>query len=357
MNFDSTKLTFSKFSCLSGGNDTCATSSVTVAGHTIKKEDVAAGKAKLMIFHASAPETAVTQAYMSGGVPQGNALVMDIVFTLAQAIPGETPVKLTVTDAVAFDAEVNELTVALQNDVLVTSTSAPEPKCPDGVCNGAETCQTCAADCGQCCGNKKCDFGETCTTCPGDCGACPVCGDNVCNGAETCSTCAKDCGACPPEAWCNISGAQGATGKCILKLAAASNTSPKATSLDFILTYDSTALAFSKFSCLSGGNDTCGTSSVTVSGHTIKKDEASPGKMKVMVYHAGAPETANTQAYLSGGNVQGDPKVFEIVFTLSKTIAAQSPTQPSLSDIVAFDAEVNELKVTMQNWVLVTSVQ
>jgi hypothetical protein len=48
--------------------------------------------------------------------------------------------------------------------------------CPDGTCNGKETC----------------------SNCPTDCGACPAtCGDGTCNTAETCSNCAKDCGACP----------------------------------------------------------------------------------------------------------------------------------------------------------------
>lgn len=48
------------------------------------------------------------------------------------------------------------------------------PVCGDGACNGAETCGTCAKDCGPC----------------------PTCGDHACNGKETCSTCPTDCGAC-----------------------------------------------------------------------------------------------------------------------------------------------------------------
>ena len=76
------------------------------------------------------------------------------------------------------------------------------PKCPDGVCNGNENCQTCPQDCGKCCGNNKCEpaFGENCKTCVPDCGQCPpTCGDGVCNGKETCLTCPKDCGQCPTK--------------------------------------------------------------------------------------------------------------------------------------------------------------
>ena len=51
---------------------------------------------------------------------------------------------------------------------------------------------------GSVCGNLTCDGAETCATCAADCGTCggPVCGDLTCNGTETCSTCTADCGAC-----------------------------------------------------------------------------------------------------------------------------------------------------------------
>ena len=72
--------------------------------------------------------------------------------------------------------------------------------CGDGKCEGAETCLSCAPDCGKCesCGNKKCSGadGETCFTCPDDCGTCEGCGDGKCNGTETCASCAADCGVC-----------------------------------------------------------------------------------------------------------------------------------------------------------------
>ena len=45
-------------------------------------------------------------------------------------------------------------------------------------CNGAETCKTCAQDCG---------------VCP------PKCGDGQCNGNESCKSCKADCAAqCTP---------------------------------------------------------------------------------------------------------------------------------------------------------------
>ncbi|MFA6198269.1 MAG: right-handed parallel beta-helix repeat-containing protein [Patescibacteria group bacterium] len=105
----------------------------------------------------------------------------------------------------------------------ITITIADVPNCPDTQCNNGETCSTCPADCGACCGNGacvapencsncsadcgnccgdgSCNFGENCTSCPGDCGAC-FCGDTVCNNGETCSTCPGDCGSCCGNGQC-----------------------------------------------------------------------------------------------------------------------------------------------------------
>lgn len=79
------------------------------------------------------------------------------------------------------------------------------PRCGDGMCNGTETCSSCAGDCGMCaarCGDGTCNGTETCMSCSRDCGMCmstPRCGDGMCNGSETCSSCSDDCGACPPR--------------------------------------------------------------------------------------------------------------------------------------------------------------
>lgn len=73
------------------------------------------------------------------------------------------------------------------------------PLCGDGDCSEDETCDSCAADCGECpaCGDEACTAGETCDTCAADCGDCPWCGDGGCNGDETCADCPEDCAACP----------------------------------------------------------------------------------------------------------------------------------------------------------------
>ncbi len=86
--------------------------------------------------------------------------------------------------------------------------------CGNGTCDVAETCQSCPSDCGGCpsTGDGVCDAagGETCMTTPQDCGVCqPRCGDGVCNGAEQCDEC-PDCGACP----CSGRGPESTTSFC-----------------------------------------------------------------------------------------------------------------------------------------------
>lgn len=84
-----------------------------------------------------------------------------------------------------------------------TDCGACPPSCGDGVCGSAETCTSCPPDCGACpprCGDGTCQSPETCTSCSADCGECaPRCGDGACNGSETCSSCSGDCGPCPPS--------------------------------------------------------------------------------------------------------------------------------------------------------------
>ncbi len=68
--------------------------------------------------------------------------------------------------------------------------------CGDDTCNpDSESCVTCPADCGQCCGDGTCSDAdnESCATCPADCGQC--CGNGTCDAehGEIEATCPADC--------------------------------------------------------------------------------------------------------------------------------------------------------------------
>jgi N-acetylneuraminic acid mutarotase len=95
---------------------------------------------------------------------------------------------------------------------------APPASCGDRVCSpGEETCLTCPADCGRCCGDDVCvvEHDEDCASCPLDCG----CGDDEacslitrqcecapqCDGRECGDDgCGGQCGACAGDEACNV---------------------------------------------------------------------------------------------------------------------------------------------------------
>jgi N-acetylneuraminic acid mutarotase len=97
----------------------------------------------------------------------------------------------------------------------------PGARCGDDACEAGESCATCPADCGFCCGDGACvaDDRETCATCPVDCGcaadercdvptatcviACtPDCGARMCGD----DGCGGSCGACGPDEACDRDG-------------------------------------------------------------------------------------------------------------------------------------------------------
>ncbi|MEQ8459375.1 MAG: hypothetical protein RLO52_33045 [Sandaracinaceae bacterium] len=87
---------------------------------------------------------------------------------------------------------------------LCLACSPPEDAAPDGATMGVEDGATMGGDDGGAttCGDALCEGTETCASCAEDCGECPdepICGDARCDPTETCEDCAEDCGACPPS--------------------------------------------------------------------------------------------------------------------------------------------------------------
>ncbi|MEJ2112058.1 MAG: hypothetical protein P8Z37_19550, partial [Acidobacteriota bacterium] len=74
---------------------------------------------------------------------------------------------------------------------------AKKPICPDGICNGGETAETCPVDCSAAlCGDGICNGDETYETCPDDCDppASSICDNNgICDDGEDCLSCPNDC--------------------------------------------------------------------------------------------------------------------------------------------------------------------
>ena len=92
--------------------------------------------------------------------------------------------------------------------------------CGDSVCDANESCSTCAADCGVCCGDGLCrrDQAEDCNACRTDCAcagdeSCAVDGRCVVGCAASCdgracgsNGCGGSCGACAQDQVCNGEG-------------------------------------------------------------------------------------------------------------------------------------------------------
>lgn len=86
------------------------------------------------------------------------------------------------------------------------------PWCGDDGCDPDETCTTCPADCGICCGDGACDLeqAEDCATCPADCGcdcgeSCEegACVNTACSGIECGEDgCGGSCGGCEEHFLC-----------------------------------------------------------------------------------------------------------------------------------------------------------
>ncbi|MBM4354612.1 MAG: hypothetical protein FJ109_12635 [Deltaproteobacteria bacterium] len=254
------------------------------------------------------------------------------------------------------------------------------PGCGDATCAEDENCATCPDDCGDCCGNGACDAGETKDSCPQDCadacgdGVCSEgedwtnclsdcpnpCGDGACGPSEECNTCPQDCGACPGTPFCVFFGKAGDKVSCPVELAAADVNSPKAVGLQFKLGFDPAKVEFVKFHdelCTAQDNcmdwDIPPYVNVVPTGHNLAYTSVADGLVKVILYHGSDPTKALSGAWLVGGQVHGDPWLFDVVFKLTQDVAAGDGAV-TVDELVATDQEANPLDVELDGSLLVT---
>jgi len=345
--------------------DTPPQGSIQPTGHALTYQELVAGKIKVVIYHGFAPTTPITEAYLDNDAVEGDADVVELVFKLSENIAENNAEKVDLTGLKASDAEANALCVIHKSGLLVTSESCVEV-CGDGLCLGGETCQTCPQDCGACpafCGDDQCNGNETCGTCPADCGLCPSCPDGECNGAETCESCPEDCDPCLAAETCTVSGIDGSEASCTLKLAADSQASPFAAGAEFVFNFDAAAVTFVRFhdencdllpgQCIDWDIPPQGT--IEPSGHALVAQEQDLGKMKVLLYHASAPETPITEAYFQVGELQGDAAFVDLVFLLNQNISPDQPLLISFSDLKATAADASPLNMAVVSGIFVTS--
>lgn len=138
------------------------------------------------------------------------------VISFVTDVPGDYQVKVTLTDvhsgtsSLTFPIHVSPLVCAAQDQCHVAGSCDPStlacsnPVAPDGwTCDDGDASTTsdvcsvgvCSGDAGIC-GDGVCGAAESCQSCAADCGVCVICGDGVCDATESCQSCAVDCGAC-----------------------------------------------------------------------------------------------------------------------------------------------------------------
>ena len=222
-------------------------------------------------------------------------------------------------------------------------------------CDGKE----CGDDnCGGTCGT--CGCGETCLI--GLCvyNACnnKECGDDGCG--ESCGTCspAEKCQASGQCGWCFLSGQSGSDVLCPIWVAAADMMSPKATALQFQVSFPETKVSFEGVLCEEAFPYSCwdacfGGTGWLPSGHKVACSVDS-GEVNLLIYHQNVAMPI-TQAYMSGEEPQGDAYVMDLGFTLAQDIPVVAPIVVSLTSAGASDATAQSLEVAQEQGILVTS--
>jgi hypothetical protein len=310
INFNAAKVSFDGTKCMVNGLDMCGQFGIIGAGHSVDTQPQSAGVVRLTLTKSGTPKT-ITDAYLSGQSVAGNPYVLNLVFSLKTNVPSNQGVQVTLDGLKGADATASPLVATQQADgLIVTSVS------------GA-----------------------------------PYCGDDECNNGETCSDCADDCGACPPAGWCQLSGSQGQQLACQVKLAAASNSSPKATQFQFDINFASAKVGFDGTKCLVNGLDMCGQFGIIGAGHSVDTQAQSAGVVRLTLTKSGTPKNI-TDAYVSGQSVSGNPYVLDMLFTLKGAVAANQAVAVTLTEAKGADATASPLAATQNaDGVIVTSAQ
>lgn len=125
---------------------------------------------------ANGPVTSGSNAVSNAAAQTGVAATANTAANAAQATTDTSSTDATANTGAAPATSSIDATVGAT--AQTSSSTGLQVACGDLVCNGGETCMTCAQDCGACqgCGDGTCNAGtEDCANCASDCGACPVC--------------------------------------------------------------------------------------------------------------------------------------------------------------------------------------
>ena len=143
--------------------------------------------------------------------------------------------------------------------------------------------------------------------------------------------------------------------KCPIKIARDASNSAKPQGFEFVFNFNAAKLTFANFSCMDGADDVCADDKKLVAGHSLQQQAQGDGMIKVLTFIMSFDETPVSDAYMSGGNVVGDPLVMDIVFTLATKIDAQQPEEVTFTNMSATDVWATSLAMTLLDGIFVIS--
>jgi len=222
---------------------------------------------------------------------------------------------------VSCDANTFECTYTPQDNTTLCNDDNP---CSDGdKCDGAGACKGTGY-------LEACEIidGSECNPAPGFCQIDAACvAEGTANPVNSCEKCLSATnqtawspvpGCVPTLVLCEVAPNPAGELRCPLNLAALNIDTAKATAAQFGLEFPAGAVTGYSFECLLGGFNLCGAPfNKTLLGHGITPAyNAAEGLLGVVL--SDDVNAAITAAYLEGGVVQGDPKIFDVVLTASQ---------------------------------------
>lgn len=120
MNFDSTKLVFVETLCPGEVIDSCQEYQVLPTKHSIGTQEQSPGVVRLVLTNSGEP-AAISEAYLQGDTVVGDPYVLDLVFSLADTIPADSPVAVSLTNMLGSDATASPLSAHQESDGLIVT--------------------------------------------------------------------------------------------------------------------------------------------------------------------------------------------------------------------------------------------
>jgi len=134
-----------------------------------------------------------------------------------------------------------------------------------------------------------------------------------------------------------------------------------AAALEFRMGFNSAVASFVRFETQVCAGQACQSWSappndtLQPTGHTAAWLQTAPGNIKALFYHAASPMTPMSQAYLQGGNVQGNSLLMTLVFQMKTQVTPQAAQPMNLTDVKASSPTAVPMQVVVDEGLIRTT--